>query len=691
MLGLALRRAAPGAPGISDAHRTAYASLHSKLAVILMDIERAVTEHKLSPGTAVELCSALIKTHTLRAFCPLLAAASSALLPPPGQPQPRAPRRLVQSSFVLLQEASNALGLIVDVLKRYSQPDVCQPLLSTLATELAESGLLEHWSRLALALGGREGVEERAARLTVQMGLNLMVLIQKKWDHGTLAGAGRAWDSWSELLLSGSSPSLVYLLSSHLVALAAELDGGPTYGLPAAPEEEGAAAGPSSSAPAPAPKGRPPLPLLDVKESRLGPGQPVDMRLAGFALYLLVRLKVIRRRVASMLGGPSTDVIAAARGRRLRAFEGRIRHPDGLRSVFSRGLLPEATWTDLLTHSQAADVASLAGTVAKLLRRRPSPEEGLGDVTALARRFGLMAERGVPGEGLQRRNVAVQAATGGASGAVPAVGSATASGDGSGAGSDLPLSAACIALQLLPEAARVGRALAEAVLPRLSAPAPPPDLRPLEDLVALLLDWMPPLVLAARPLGGPEGLCMMLKDSKIDESAEASMQQISEILRQTTGCPWELERPETGPGARTLLGPSIRLLREALGPGGACEEPQLLTQLEALSACSSLSEAADLGRGLGASPGPAQLYAGATAVLASPAEARRALPGCSNPACTNLAGPSEAALSVQRCGGGCGGAARYCCEGCREAHWAAGHAEECGAAGGSSQAGVQGG
>ncbi|KAG2495187.1 hypothetical protein HYH03_006793 [Edaphochlamys debaryana] len=411
-----------------------------------------------------------------------------------------------------------------------------------------------------------------------------------------------------------------------------------------------------------------------------------------------------------------TGAVAAARAGQLRAFEGLIRHPDALRFMPRQGLLPVATWTDLLTHSQAADVASLAGTVAKLLRRRPSPEEGLGGVTALARRFGLMAGRDAPAEGLQRRHVAVQAAAGGV-GAIPAVGSAAASGDGSGARPDLPLSAACIALQLLPEAARVGRALAEAVLPRLSAPAPPPELRPLEDLVALLLDWMPPLVLAARTLelskATGEGARPRAGAESREVAAAATPAQAAPaagawdklLWRQldpawalaaalrlvpTCSCPWELERPETGPGACTLLGPSIRLLREALGPGGACEEPQLLTQLEALSACSRLSEAADLGRGLGASPGPAQLYAGATAVLASPAEARRALPGCSNPACTNLAGPAEAALRLRHCGG-CGGAARYCCEGCRQAHWAAGHAEECGAAAGSSQAGGQGG
>ncbi|KAG2495188.1 hypothetical protein HYH03_006794 [Edaphochlamys debaryana] len=242
MLGLALRRAAPGAPGISDAQRTAYASLHSKLADALLDIKVAVNNNKLSPGTALELCTALVKTHTLRAFCPLLAAASSALLPPPGQPQPRAPRRLVQSAFSLLQAAVNTNCLIVDIVEHYARSKSRLSLLSTLATELAESGLLEHWSRLALALGGCEGVDEGAAKAAAQMGFILRTALQDKWEHSTRAGSeksdGAVCDevSWSHLLLSGSCPSLVYLLSSHLVAFVAEVDGGPTYGLPTAPE-----------------------------------------------------------------------------------------------------------------------------------------------------------------------------------------------------------------------------------------------------------------------------------------------------------------------------------------------------------------------------------------------------------------------------------------------------------------------
>ncbi len=55
-----------------------------------------------------------------------------------------------------------------------------------------------------------------------------------------------------------------------------------------------------------------------------------------------------------------------------------------------------------------------------------------------------------------------------------------------------------------------------------------------------------------------------------------------------------------------------------------------------------------------------------------PATAPRA---CSNPWCINLEGACEQELWLRKCGG-CG-AVRYCCRGCQQAHWRAGHREEC--------------
>ena len=49
---------------------------------------------------------------------------------------------------------------------------------------------------------------------------------------------------------------------------------------------------------------------------------------------------------------------------------------------------------------------------------------------------------------------------------------------------------------------------------------------------------------------------------------------------------------------------------------------------------------------------------------------------CFNPACTNLAGPSELALKTHACGGGCG--VRYCSPECQARGWRDGHRLSCG-------------
>ncbi|KAG2483222.1 hypothetical protein HYH03_017879 [Edaphochlamys debaryana] len=77
------------------------------------------------------------------------------------------------------------------------------------------------------------------------------------------------------------------------------------------------------------------------------------------------------------------------------------------------------------------------------------------------------------------------------------------------------------------------------------------------------------------------------------------------------------------------------------------------------------------------------LEAAAALLPASPAAARACLGGCSNPACANLEGDSDAALPLRACAG-CGGAASYCSRECQTAHWRSGHREACrGGAGGN--------
>ncbi|KAG2489975.1 hypothetical protein HYH03_011604 [Edaphochlamys debaryana] len=120
-----------------------------------------------------------------------------------------------------------------------------------------------------------------------------------------------------------------------------------------------------------------------------------------------------------------------------------------------------------------------------------------------------------------------------------------------------------------------------------------------------------------------------------------------------------------------LGGPSLSALRGALGPGGALSEPELLALIEAVVGCGGGAS-----EGLsGELSGFAKFIRRTVSLMPPPSEARRSLPGCSNPACTNLAGPSEASLRVKRCGG-CE-AARYCCRECQAAHWEVGHKREC--------------
>ncbi|KAG2489974.1 hypothetical protein HYH03_011603 [Edaphochlamys debaryana] len=274
MLGLALRRAAPNSPGISDAQRAAYAALHSKLLNAITNVCSDAADHVLSPRAPLEVCTALIKTHALRAFCPLLAAAASPLLSAggQGQPQPRPSSRTIQASLSLLVGSRTVLGLYYDVMPTLSHDDI-HSLASALHEELAASGLLEHWARLALVLTSWEDGEDEAAKAQRRLGCSLWTLL----DDGDVK-------PWARTLVSGSCPSLAYLLSSHLVALAAELDGGPTYGLPTAPAD-GSAPGPSSNS-APSPKARPPIPLANSEGYVLRHGETLDLSMAVPALGL---------------------------------------------------------------------------------------------------------------------------------------------------------------------------------------------------------------------------------------------------------------------------------------------------------------------------------------------------------------------------------------------------------------------
>ncbi|KAG2486779.1 hypothetical protein HYH03_014578 [Edaphochlamys debaryana] len=279
MLGLALRRATPSSPGITDGQRSAYAALHPKLTTALVNVIEEFSGDGLSGAAPLEVCTALIKSHALRAFCPLLAAAAAPLLPGPQPQQPS--RRSVQSALALAGQVRSALGLMAETMLECCTPEQRQSLTATLATELAESGLLEHWARLVIGLGACEDGEDGAAKEAAQLGKHLVALAG---HDSTDLRFVQQLDPWTELLLSGPCPCLAYLLSSHLVAFAAELDGGPTYGLPPAASEAQLARPSISSAQPPRPQ--PPVPLVDTAGFPLRPRKPLGTHLTAPALRL---------------------------------------------------------------------------------------------------------------------------------------------------------------------------------------------------------------------------------------------------------------------------------------------------------------------------------------------------------------------------------------------------------------------
>ncbi|PNH07644.1 hypothetical protein TSOC_005880 [Tetrabaena socialis] len=131
-------------------------------------------------------------------------------------------------------------------------------------------------------------------------------------------------------------------------------------------------------------------------------------------------------------------------------------------------------------------------------------------------------------------------------------------------------------------------------------------------------------------------------------------------------------------GARGLLTSSR--LRQALGPGGKCEDPQVLASV--LRLCGSEEAAGIIMEGGDRS----DVHLGW--LLVPPAEMRALLPCCANPLCANLEGPSEAALRLV---GGCGRCGvRYCGRECQVAHWRAGHKLACAGLGAAAAGGEQG-
>ncbi|KAG2492552.1 hypothetical protein HYH03_009215 [Edaphochlamys debaryana] len=272
LLGLALRRAAPNTADMGDAEREAYFHLQRLLMSALVDGNKEA----LSSDPPANICAALLKSHALRSLSALVASSAGGLLSLGPQ---RPSRRTLQTSLLLLVEASCLLCQFCNSSRGKSQA-------VALRVELEASGLLEAWPRLALAVAACDGGEETAAKEVMDLTTAWSTLMAFQNE-----GAENGVDPWASYLLSGACPSLAFLLTSHVVSFAAELDGGPTYGLPAAGSGSGAGAGPSSGSV----RARPPVPLLDSSGALL--------RRNGVAntLTVLVALKMWTR-VQRLLG-----------------------------------------------------------------------------------------------------------------------------------------------------------------------------------------------------------------------------------------------------------------------------------------------------------------------------------------------------------------------------------------------------
>ncbi|KAG2494630.1 hypothetical protein HYH03_007149 [Edaphochlamys debaryana] len=283
LFGLALRRSAPGAEGVTESLRAAYASLRRQLAEALAavacgDRVSGGTAPHLPLPTARLLCTALLKGGLCSSYASLLRASSSALL----AQKPNPPRRSLQTVKDLLAEVGWVVVWVQRVKachnqapNKYTGPEAAAStdLDSAVFSIFHSSLLFEHWARLVLALACCEGTEEETASGAERLGLAISSLTP-----------GLGFKAWSPPVDLG----FTFLLASHLVTLAAVLDGGPTLGLPPA---AAGGAGPSGAQPGPA------LPLADTTGGvlRTGPGRgpssaPVSITLALTAMETSVTL-----------------------------------------------------------------------------------------------------------------------------------------------------------------------------------------------------------------------------------------------------------------------------------------------------------------------------------------------------------------------------------------------------------------
>ncbi|KAG2483888.1 hypothetical protein HYH03_017282 [Edaphochlamys debaryana] len=207
--------------------------------------------------------------------------------------------------------------------------------------------------------------------------------------------------------------------------------------------------------------------------------------------------------------------------------------------------------------------------------------------------------------------------------------------------------------------------------------------------------------------GAPNWRSTLLVEARVEQLVGAALRLIEQsgtnpevcalvgwwCERLPVVCPEAFRRVVSGAGGGAVWRPSgLRLVASYYKQRGEVEPPTVKAvealdgRLEAQAAGDSDSGGNEEGLQGPSAPDTRcefleSLGGALSSLLVSPAEARRRLglpTACSNPACANLAGDSEAGLRLQRCGRCV--RASYCCRECQTAHWRSGHKAECGPA-----------
>ncbi|GLC71935.1 hypothetical protein PLESTF_001182800 [Pleodorina starrii] len=198
LFGIALRRSAAKASA-SSAEREAFWSMRAVLNAHLRLLLEARVEGEVQMDLFGSIAEALLGSQAIRCYALLLADLASQLVPPSLAPC---------SALTVVEEVVTLL----EVLTLYH---TTLRIDGVLKLEVMNSFLLEHWARALLLVSGCESARDEAGRLLPR-----------------LARALRSINYTSGMI--GRNHSHSYLLTGHLVGLAAALDGGTTYNMPTA-------------------------------------------------------------------------------------------------------------------------------------------------------------------------------------------------------------------------------------------------------------------------------------------------------------------------------------------------------------------------------------------------------------------------------------------------------------------------